>query len=167
MIAADGGYGTWVDAEAASGSGGRIAVIVTSGSDYGSVSMHARGGAAPAGAVAGAGTVYREAGGRRELVVENGGAATNGYTWIPAQQGGLTGTLTRVSLVISNGASVRLFAPDTVGNVFVYTNSALTLDANNLYVRSLQHPLGGGVTNSTGGLIIWLGSPKGSIFIVR
>lgn len=157
-------------ASGASGGGGRIAVILTNGTSFGSVNLRAFGGT-QATAPGAAGTIYRETaaqgGGKGMLTIDNNGLNSNTNAATPLIPGlyAVTDELARATVVITNKARVALPANATVGNVYVTgsTNSLLDLKGNTLRVNVTEHALGGGTVLNYG-LIIW--KPRGTLMVL-
>ena len=159
------------------GAGGRIAAVLTgSASDFsgytGCMTAHGRIGQ-NAGA---AGTVYRKPGsGNGGVLVDNDALGTTAATRLPADIGGVATELEDSSLTATNLANIALSTNAWVGDILVYTNCTLTLDSYDLYVDSLEHDLGDAAVRTPGNTnrvdhyeqIIWVGLPKGTLFILR
>ena len=153
--------------DGAGGGGGRIAVYVTSGTDFDAVAMQAYGGLYGT-VIGGAGTVYRQtsvqAAGAGTVTLDNGGRTGAAYTYLMPEANSVPDELRRAAVVVTNQAKMRLPGITTVGNIYVYTNSSLTLTNFNLFVDSTRHELGGGTLSATTGRIVW---KQGAVFIVR
>ena len=153
------------------GGGGRIAVLLRqAGATFADFTgpISASGLGAYAG---GAGTVYLEgpgqAGGSGDVIIDNAHQGGAGVTLLPASLMSVSNELQRARLIITNGTtSVLLTSESWVTDLYVYPGAILALSNFDLHVHTPQHALGGGVTNSTGGQILWRSS-RGSVYTMR
>ncbi|QQS60963.1 MAG: hypothetical protein IPN70_03675 [Candidatus Moraniibacteriota bacterium] len=150
------------------GGGGRIAVKLTSGNDFGFVTMQAYG--APG---AGAGTVYTETAsqgsGNGTVIIDNNNVSSSVFTAIPSTQ-----TWTIKNLIVKNkgkisvptGTTLILDNPDSVtglsgvsaiesgialrGGIFDLPQGSLTIE-NWALIADLPHTLNGDITVKSGG----------------
>jgi hypothetical protein len=114
-----------------SGGGGRIAVVVTGSTSFGSVAMQAFGGSgaySPFNRGA-AGTVYRQSPAEKTLLINNNNqvvGSTNWYTELPATLPG-PDDLTPATLVLTNLAYTALTTNLAMGDLYIRTNTATRL----------------------------------------
>lgn len=135
------------------GGGGRIAVILTESTDFGTLDLCAWGGRSRGGE---AGTIYlKDAAGRQRLIVDNNGYVSDplvNYTEL--YDDGLT-DLKNVELEIRNGGRVGIgTSVRRIKNLTMDATSTLYLLGNDLVVRSSEprDPLAGTVVNDEGSL---------------
>jgi hypothetical protein len=171
-IEARGGSGQTT--HAGGGGGGRIAVILSSGNAFGSVTMRAWGGTGIFGGGA-AGTVYRETAaqgaGKGELTLDNNGLSTLTYvvTHFPPLTNAavaITNELANVSVVVTNRGRLGLLGSVPVGDLTVGTNSVLDLNLKTLTVNHRPHWLGHG-SIITYGQILWNPPETGVLLMLR
>jgi len=143
-----------------SGGGGRVAVVLTSGSAFGAVDYSARGGTIGSSGASAPGTVYLESsgdgsGGGR-VIVDDKGEDDRENTYLPSQIDPNLDELKCASLVVTNGDSeATISASVTLGDLYVYTGTTLDLAGYDLTVNSCEHALGGGSTINAGS-ISWI-----------
>lgn len=129
------------------GGGGRIAVILTNSTDFGSLILRAWGGPGQYTPfyVGAAGTIYKETPQTKTLLIDNNNApvaSSNWVTEIPAAGQPAPAELTQATLVLTNCAGVGITTNLTMGDLFIRTNSAtlLYLKGNTLRLRAFYHP---------------------------
>lgn len=144
------------------GGGGRIAVILTNSSSFGSVVMRAYGAGTLRGA---AGTIYRQAasqGTGRGVVTVTGDAAvytTNTTTRLPPVGGGPVEGLKYVTLEATNYANVAILQPMTMGDLYLRDDRVkLRLNGNTLSLKARKHADWGTEPRVVyaGGEILWM-----------
>jgi hypothetical protein len=142
-LRANGGDSSW--GFGASGGGGRVALVLTgAGADFSSWTgtNAAYSGTASGGASASAaGTVYRQTAGAGAgagtVIVDNGGAATNGtFTSLPAFSSS-TEKISQTVWVTTNKARIGLVTNAAIAGLTLNTNGVLELSGYTLTVRSL------------------------------
>ena len=173
------------------GGGGRIAVYLTEGKEFGNVTLDARGGFHGTNDGA-AGTIYMENanqwGGRGRLIVANRGriSTARAVTPLPPTGGALasdippvyeafTDDLSRVTLDIEGGGRVRLSADWRVADLQIATNGYLETQGYKLYVSAAEHHLDNPSKRGQGPTfmvddyhnIVWLGRGSGTLILVR
>lgn len=157
---------------AQAGGGGRIAVHLTEGMEFGDVTFAARGGMRTQHGAAGT-IVLLPAAGRGQLIIDNQGrsAATGDrYTELPASIDGDPNELRHLELTVIHGGRVGITAPDTIiaDLTWFEPDARLHLFGNDLHVRSFYHPFASdqdAVVDAQGGEIFWL--RPGSIIKIR
>ena len=137
LLTADGGQGT-SDSRAGAG-GGRIAVVVTSATDFGSVTMRARGSVGTVGGPGSAGTICLRTAGQSEtegmVLVDNGSSATNqSYTSLPSKLNPCE-NLARTVWVTTNTTRLGLATNTTIMGMVLNANGTLELAGWTLVVR--------------------------------
>jgi hypothetical protein len=109
LIRANGGGGSFSAA-----GGGRVAVILTAGSDFGGVTITAHGGKSGNGNPGGAGTVYlqtpSQGAGKGTVTLDNNGQTLAVATPILPQTNAVPGDLGEVALIVTNRAMMLLTA---------------------------------------------------------
>ena len=153
-----------------SGGGGRVAVVLTSGSSFGTVDISARGGTIGSSGASGPGTVYLESAlagsGAGRVVIDCKGEDNDRAATLPAQLDPNTNELASTVLVVTNtGTKLTLVSDVTLANVLLYAGVDVTLGSYTMYVYSVEHNLEDlsdftiGVTNQVDDYsnIIWLG----------
>jgi len=146
------------------GGGGRIAVILTNGTSFGSVNMYAYGGESQNSISGAAGTVYRQTalqgGGCGALTVDNVAipAPTNITTQLPPMSNAVPSELFKLTLVVTNSTYVQITANSKLGDMFLTENTVkLYLKGFILRMGVPEHPDWGGPSRVVydGGAIIW------------
>ncbi len=158
------------------GGGGRVAVILTSGDTFGTVSMTATGGVAGASSGA-AGTVYKQTAtqgaGKGILVVDNAAVpwptVQTNVTCVPARTNSSATELLNVTLIVTNTAMVQLTTNIGLDNLYVGSaTSRLDLAYFTITIPRAQHSLGLGSNSVINyGSIIWVPPMRGSVLYVR
>lgn len=151
------------------GGGGRIAVILTGGESFGSVSMSVTA-TDGTGANGSPGTLYlqkaSQSGGRGRLAIDCKGVNSSQFTYLlPEALSVLRELIVADVSVTGNYSRVKLPAETRMGDIHVYPGATLDLGPYDLYVRTVEHPLGGGTLQTTGGEIIWW--LPGTVFLLR
>ncbi len=190
-ISARGGQATLGPDDDKGGGGGRIALRLTSGTSLGGVTVMASGGMGgisnPGGAntaAGGAGTVYIEkmgdAAGAGTLIIDNGLSTTNvtTYTELPPSNT-TTDDLSRVTIVLTNGAWVKLranvrantlsLAAGTRLDLNGYTGTVVSLTINNrsFIGNFTATQLGPMIADSSGGNGLIIVPVRGTLFTIR
>jgi len=183
LLSANGGQAP-SDSRAGAG-GGRIAVVVTSATDFGSVTMLARGSVGTVGGPGSAGTICLRSAGQSEMegvvLVDNGSSATNqSYTSLPAKLNPGE-DLARTVWVTTNTARLGLATNTTTVGLVLNANGTLELAGWTIVVRDLtvtnrlyrrgvygphDTPISALTDSGTDGRVIVLGR-QGTVFVAR
>ncbi len=154
------------------GGGGRIALILTDGTEFGDITVTACGGSGVT--YGAAGTIYLKIkDGDSSVVVDNNAFNTSARTILPPDIDGVASELHDTSLIVTNYGKIALSTNAWVGDILIYTNSSMTLTNFYLHVDSLEHNLedltdkNPGATNRVDYYeqILWEGLPAGTVFI--
>ena len=179
------GGGESIDrSDTGSGGGGRVAVVLTGGNDFGSVDISARGGTIGNSGASSPGTVYLERAGDPKnggrVIVDCVGEDHRHKTYLPPEIVAVDNEMENAMLVVTGANSeVTLSSNLWVRDILVYTDAYLELGSNTLYVYSREHhiddtsqPGPGGPTNTVVDhydQVVWLGvlRPPGSFLLLR
>jgi len=170
------------------GGGGRVSVVLTSGTSFGTIDFSARGGTCGGTGSSAPGTVYLESsaagtGGGR-VIIDRKGEDHATLTYLPPEAQAITDELIGATVVVTGANSkLNLTANITVGDVLLFTDGdgsgGLILGVYTMYVNSAEHHIDDGSQSGPGGptntyvdnydQIIWQGvqTQPGPVFILR
>jgi len=163
MIRANGGGG----GNGRCGGGGRISLVTTTNAGVDSA-LYAGPIWALGGSGGAAGTIYQQRAsdraGHGTVWVDNNGGG--GYTDVPPSSNYVPGEVERATFYVTNGATLRLEADFTVGDLWLQSeNAQLNLNFKTLLIHSKAHTFSGTVANY--GTIIWMPDISGTVFSIR
>ena len=163
------------------GGGGRVAVVLTSGSSFGTIDFSARGGTYGGSGASAPGTVYLESAtdgtGAGRVIIDCKGEDHSRKTYLPPEAQAITDELIGATLVVTGANSeVTLTDHIYVGDVLAYTDADLVLGSYTMYVYSTEHHIDdasqagpGGPTNTVVdnySQIVWLGGGAGGLILL-
>jgi len=159
------------------GGGGRLAVELISGTDFGNVDFSAKGGYTGYRGAAGSIYLKHAADSTGRVIIDNEDVPQYvTMTELPPSTNAVAQELRTIPVIVTNTAWVLLPEDAWVGDILIYTDSAMTLSNFYLHVNSKEHSLEDLADNhpdaSTNRVdhydqILWEGLPPGTVLMFR